>query len=288
MIFSSLVAWTAVFSGANALAIRQNTPIWLTLPATPALPSPITTKTTPINGVNLWMQKYNEKANTTPIVMDHGGLGYSAYFGSVISRLIAKGYYVIAVDRRGHGRSTFNSGDLFTYDQMAKDIYDQLAAAGVTKYNVVGWSDGGITTLAALINPTLAKPINKAFIFGASANPEQTNATFSDTAIFAEFVSRCRTEYAQLQPSANFTVFANKVGTMEATLPQISDAQLGTITGSKVMIVGAEHEEAVNRDVPAKLHAAIKGSKMQILPGVSHFAPLQNPDEFTAAVTSFF
>ncbi|KAH6989373.1 Alpha/Beta hydrolase protein [Ilyonectria sp. MPI-CAGE-AT-0026] len=288
MIFSSLVAWTALLSGANGLAIRQNTPVWLTLPPTPELPSPISTKTTPINGVNLWMQKYNEKANTTPIVMDHGGLGYSAYFGSVISRLIAKGYYVIAVDRRGHGRSTFNSGDLFTYDQMAKDIYDQLAAAGVTKYNVVGWSDGGITTLAALINPTLAKPINKAFIFGASANPEQTNATFSDTAIFGEFVTRCRTEYAQLQPSANFTVFANKVGTMEGTLPQISDAQLGTITGSKVMIVGAEHEEAVNRDVPAKLHAAIKGSKMQILPGVSHFAPLQNPDEFTTAVTNFF
>ncbi|KAH7022400.1 Alpha/Beta hydrolase protein [Ilyonectria destructans] len=288
MIFSSLVAWTALFSGANGLALRQNTPVWLTLPPTPELPSPISTKTTPINGVNLWMQKYNEKANTTPIVMDHGGLGYSAYFGSVISRLISKGYYVIAVDRRGHGRSTFNSGDVFTYDQMAKDIYDQLAAAGVTKYNVVGWSDGAITTLAALINPTLAKPINKAFIFGGSANPEQTNATFSDTAIFGEFVARCRTEYAQLQPGANFTVFGTKVGTMEATLPQMSDAQLGTINGSKVIIVGAEHEEAVNRDVPAKLHAAIKGSKMQILTGVSHFAPLQNPDQFATAVDNFF
>ncbi|KAH7171504.1 Alpha/Beta hydrolase protein [Dactylonectria macrodidyma] len=288
MIFSSLVAWAAVFGGTNALAIRQNTPVWLTLPPTPELPSPISTKTTLINGVQLWMQKYNEKANATPIVMDHGGLGYSAYFGAVISRLVSEGHYVIAVDRRGHGRSTFNANDVFTYDQMANDIHAQLAAAGIKEYNVVGWSDGAMTTLAALINSTTAKPIKKAFIFGGAATPEQSNATFSDTAIYAEFVTRCRTEYAQLQPNANFTLFGTKVGTMEATLPQFTDAQLGTIDGSRVIIVGAEHEEAINLDVPAKLHAAIKGSKIQILPGVSHFAPVQNPDQFTAAVEAFF
>ncbi|KAK7431370.1 hypothetical protein QQZ08_002141 [Neonectria magnoliae] len=288
MILTSLVAWTALVLGANGVAIRQSTPVWLTLPPTPDLPSPITTKTTLINGVHLWLQKYNQKANVTPIVMDHGGLGYSAYFGSVISRLIAKGHYVIAVDRRGHGRSTFNAQDVFTYDQMAGDIHVQLATAGVTAYNVVGWSDGAITTLAALINSTTAAPIKKAFIFGGAATAAQSNATFSGTAIFAEFVRRCRTEYASLQPGANFTTFANKVSLMEATLPQFTDAQLGKIDGNKVIIVGAEHEEAINLDVPAKLHTAIKGSKLQILPGVSHFAPLQDPDQFTKAVEDFF
>ncbi|RSL58564.1 hypothetical protein CEP53_006101 [Fusarium sp. AF-6] len=285
MLFKQLVAFAAV---ANGLAIRQDTPIWQTLPPTPNLPSPINTKTTLINGVQLWMQKYNEHVGGIPIVMDHGGLGYSAYFGSVISRLVANGHYVIAVDRRGHGRSTFNANDVFTYDQMADDIHDQLAAAGVSEYNVVGWSDGAMTTLAALINPTLAAPIHKAFVFGGAANPEQTNATFSDTAIFSEFVSRCGVEYAELQPNANFSLFANKVGTMEATLPQITDAQLGTIDGSRVIIVGAEHEEAINLDVPEKLHKAIKGSQLEILPGVSHFAPLQDPDQFTKAVEKFF
>ncbi|KAJ3545705.1 hypothetical protein NM208_g2390 [Fusarium decemcellulare] len=122
---------------------------------------------------------------------------------------------------------------------------------------------------------------------GGAANPDQTNATFSDTAIFSEFVTRCGTEYAELQPNANFTLFANKVGTMEATLPQISDQQLGTIDGSRVIIVGAEHEEAINLDVPEKLHSAIKGSQLQILTGVSHFAPLQDPDQFTDAVEKF-
>lgn len=288
MLVKNLISLTPIFGAVSGFAIRQDTPIWLTLPPTPALPSPITHKTTLINGVQLWMQKYNEAAGGVPIVMNHGGLGYSAYFGSVISGLVSKGHYVIAVDRRGHGRSGFNKDDVFTYDQMANDVHAQLAAAHVSKYNIVGWSDGAITTLAALIKSTTAAPIKKAFLFGGSANPQQTNATFSDTAIFSEFVSRCSTEYAELQPNANFTVFARKVATMEATLPQFTDEQLGAIDGSKVIIVGADHEEAVNRDVPEKLHLAIPGSQLQILQGVSHFAPLQDPDQFIEAIEKFF
>jgi pimeloyl-ACP methyl ester carboxylesterase len=234
------------------------------------------------------MQEYNTLVGGIPIVFDHGGLGYSAYFGSVISRLVDRKHYVIALDRRGHGRSTFNNDDVFTYDSFAEDVDAQLKAAGIHKYNVVGWSDGAVTTLSALANPSQAKHINKAFIFGANATPQDANATFSSTSIFSEFVTRCRTEYAQLQPDADFSAFGGKVATMGATLPQMTDKQLGTIDGSRVIIVGAEHEEAVNLGVPQRLHSVIEGSAIQILTGVSHFAPLQDPGQFTAAVEEFF
>ncbi|EFQ30216.1 uncharacterized protein GLRG_05360 [Colletotrichum graminicola M1.001] len=287
MHFNALLA-AALTGSVSGLALRQAIPVWETLPATPDLPSPISTARTPINGIEMWFQKYNEEAGGVPIVMDHGGLGYSAYFGSVITRLVNAGHYVIAVDRRGHGRSTYNADDVFTYDQMAADVTALLAGAGVTRYNVVGWSDGGIVTLATLLDPTAAGTINKAFLFGATANPEQTNTSFSQTAIFSEFVSRCAAEYAVLQPTANFTDFGTKVATMEATLPQFTDAQLGTIDGSKVMIADGDREEAVNLDVPGLLNKAIPGSSLTILTGVSHFAPLQDPDQFTKAVTDFF
>ncbi|WQF83735.1 Putative alpha/beta hydrolase-1 [Colletotrichum destructivum] len=288
MHFNALLAVAAVAGSVSGLAVRQNTPAYQVLPPTPELPKPISTVKTPINGIQMWFQKYNEKAGGVPIVMDHGGLGFSGYFGSVITRLIDAGHYVIAVDRRGHGRTTYNANDVFTYDQMAADIHALLEGAGVPQYNVVGWSDGGITTLAALINPVTAKPINKAFVFGASSRPEQTNATFSDTPIFTELVDRCRTEYASLQPGVDFTAFATKVATMEGTLPQFTAAQLAGIDGKRVMIAGAEHEEAVNRDVPGILNKAIPGSSVTILKGVSHFAPMQDPAQFTKAVIDFF
>lgn len=282
MLLKRLLSFGALAQG---FVSSQELPLWQTLPPTPALPSPINSSRAPIDGVQLWMQEYNKQVGGIPLVFDHGGLGYSAYFGSVISRLVDRKHYVIALDRRGHGRSTFNKDDVFTYDGFAEDTAAQLKAAGIHKYNVVGWSDGAVTTLSALSNSTQAKSINKAFLFGTTATVQEANATFSNTSIFSEFVSRCRTEYAQLQPDADFTAFATKVATMGATLPQMTDKQLRTIDGSRVIIVGADHEEAVNLGVPERLHSVIKGSSIRVLTGVSHFAPLQDPDQFTAAST---
>lgn len=284
--FLSLLAAAATVN--SMPAVRQTSAAWETLPATPELPTPVNTTLSSINGVQLWLQKYNEAAGGTPVLFDHGGLGYSAYFADVIKQMVAAGSYVVAVDRRGHGRSTFNSADEFTYDMFANDIFAQLNEQGITKYNVVGWSDGAATTLSMLMNTTIAPGIQKAFVFAGFQLASDTNATFTDTAIYKEFLSRSATEYATLQPNANFTEFATKVGTMEATLPQFTTAQLGAIDGSKVAIVGADHDEAVNLDVPEKLHAAISGSTLTMLTDVSHFAPVQDPDQFTKAVQAFF
>lgn len=139
-----------------------------------------------------------------------------------------------------------------------------------------------------LMNTTIAPGIKKAFVFAGFQLASDTNATFTDTAIYTKFVSTCASEYAKNQPKADFTKFATKVATMEAALPQFTTKQLGAIDGSKVAIVGADHDEAVNLDVPAKLKAAIPGSTLTMLTNVSHFAPVQDPDQFTKAIQKFF
>ncbi|GME47517.1 putative alpha beta hydrolase protein [Neofusicoccum parvum] len=270
---------------ASPLAARQSN-AWETLPATPDLPSPISTTKAAINSVDLWFQKYNEAAGGSPIVFIHGGLGYSAYFGDVITSL-SKSHYVIAVDRRGHGRSTYGANDVFTFEMFAKDTYDLLKAEGVNEALWVGWSDGAATTLAGLLDSTIAPSISKAFVFAGFQSYQDTNTTFTDTAIYNTFVTRCATEYAELQPSANFTEFATKVGTLEATLPTWSDADLAKIDGSKVTISGADHDEAVNLAVPEHLNSVITGSKLVMMTGVSHFAPVQDPAQFTKHIEDF-
>lgn len=288
MFSSSVLSLLAVAGLASAMpATRQTANAWETLPATPTLPDPINTKLSAINGVELWMQKYNEAAGGTPILLDHGGLGYSAYFADVLKQLVDAGRYVIAVDRRGHGRSTYLSGDVFTYDMFAKDIAAQLEEAKVTSCDVVGWSDGAATTVAMLLDSTIAPVVSRAFLFAGFMTAADTNATFTDTDIYTEFVTRSRAEYKDLQPNADFTDFATKVATMEGTLPNYTADQLGAIDGKKVAIAYADRDEAVNLDVPAKLHAAIPGSTLVELTGVSHFAPVQDPTQFTKAVTAF-
>lgn len=279
MFFQSLLA---LGLAATTLAAER----WETLPATPALPAPISNVRQLINGVELWYQKYNEAAGGTPVVLIHGGLGYSAYFGDVISQL-SQSRYVIAVDRRGHGRSSYLASNVFTFEQFAKDTNDLLKSIGVTNSVWVGWSDGAATTLAGLLDGGINGAISKAFVFAGFQSYKDTNATFAETSIYQEFVSRCASEYATLQPNANFTDFAGKVATLESTLPTWSDATLTGIDGSKVLIAGAEHDEAVNLDVAPHLSSVISGSKLKILSGVSHFAPVQDPTQFAQAVAEF-
>ncbi|PSK51803.1 hypothetical protein B9Z65_3070 [Elsinoe australis] len=261
--------------------------LWTELPPTPKLPEPISTTTFQTgDGVHLWYQKYNEQAGGDPVVLIHGGLGYSAYFGDVLKQLSAS-HYVIAVDRRGHGRSTYNANDTFTFEGFASETAALLASENIYRAAWVGWSDGGATTLAGLLDSKINPTISRAFVFAGFQKPEDTNSTYAETAIAQEFIARCREEYAVLQPRANFTDFGTKVVTLEATLPQWSDVDLAKIEGGKVTIAGAEFDEAVNLNVQPHLNKVISGSKLVILPGVSHFAPVQNPALFTGAVEDF-
>lgn len=266
--------------------------IWETLPPTPALPAPISNVKASINGVQLWYQEYNKPAspdsNSIPIVLIHGGLGYSAYFGAVISRL-SQSHHVIAVDRRGHGRSTYLPNDVFTFPQFARDTQNLLRSQlKISSSYWVGWSDGAATTLAGLLDPSISSDIAKAFVFAGFQSYKDTNATFTSTPIYQEFVSRCAKEYTTLQPQANFTDFATRVATLEGTMPNWSDADLARISdGSKVMIVGAEHDEAVNLAVHGHLAKVIAGSTLKVLTQVSHFAPVQDPGQFASAVEEF-
>jgi len=53
-------------------------------------------------------------------------------------------YRVIAIDTRGHGRSTLGTAAL-TYAQAAEDAHQILRHEGVEKYSLFGFSDGGTT-----------------------------------------------------------------------------------------------------------------------------------------------
>ena len=52
-------------------------------------------------------------------------------------------------------------------------------------------------------------------------------------------------------------------------------------------IVVGDHDEAILPAHSEKIAGLIPGAKLVILPDASHFAMLQAPDEYTAAVRAF-
>ena len=80
-----------------------------------------------------------------PVLVLHGGLGCLEAMQRQI-RVLAQGRLVIAMDSRGHGRST-NLEDPLSYVQMADDAVALLDRLAINRADVVGWSDGGIIGL---------------------------------------------------------------------------------------------------------------------------------------------
>ena len=54
-----------------------------------------------------------------------------------------------------------------------------------------------------------------------------------------------------------------------------------------VAIVQSEHDEFIKPEHAEYLARSIPGAELIILPGVSHFAPLQRPEQFNDTVRGF-
>jgi pimeloyl-ACP methyl ester carboxylesterase len=259
-------------------------PRWQTLPPTPTLPKPAVAGTVRINGARLWYAEWNTAATGTPVILLHGGYANSNYYGNLVRALADHGYRVIAMDSRGHGRST-RSPAPYSYHLMAEDVIGLLRALHVPRVSLVGWSDGGtIGYDLAIHHPDT---IARLFAFGANADLTGIRDGFDTAPAFAAYLKRVQTEYQQLSPTPrDWASFDAAIGKMWATEPAFTAEQLRSIRVPTVLADG-EHDEGIKPEHLRHLSETIPGARLVFLPGVSHFAMLQDPAAFNAAVLGF-
>ena len=73
---------------------------------------------------------------------------------------------------------------------------------------------------------------------------------------------------------------------MQTTEPNYSVADLADVQ-VPVAIVHGEHDEFIKLEHAEYLARSIPGAEFILLPGVSHFAPLQRPDKFNQVMLAF-
>ena len=94
-------------------------------------------------------------------------------------------------------------------------------------------------------------------------------------------------DYAQLSATPDqFDEFSEAVGLMQRTQPNYSADDLAQIS-VPVAIVQSEHDEFIKREHAEYLARSIPNAEFVYLPGVSHFAPLQRPEQFNSAMLAF-
>jgi pimeloyl-ACP methyl ester carboxylesterase len=254
---------------------------WMTLPPTPSLPQATQSGLAQVNGIKVWYAEFGP-TDGKPVILLHGGLGNSDYFGLQVPALAQK-YRVIVMDSRGHGRSARDSRP-YGYDLMAEDVIGLLDYLKIEKTALVGWSDGAILGLDIAIHHP--DRLTKLFAFAANSNTAGV-ADISTSKVFNAYIERTGGEYEKLSPTPkDFQGFLDQIGKMWATQPDFTDAQLAAIT-TPTWIVDGDRDEAIKRENTAYMAAHIPGAGLLLLPQVSHFAFLQDPEGFNAAVLHF-
>jgi pimeloyl-ACP methyl ester carboxylesterase len=265
----------ALFAAGAAAAEPQ----WLTLPPTPTLPKEVASGLAPVNGIKVW---YAVFGSGEPVVLLHGGLANSAYWGNQVP-VLAKHYRVIVMDSRGHGRSTRDERP-YGYDLMAADVLGLMDYLKIGKAAIVGWSDGAILGLdIAMQHP---ERVTKLFVFAANSDPSGV-ADIANSPVFTAYIARAEKEYGKISPTPKeYKSFVDQITKMWETQPNWTAADLQAIK-VPTWIVDADHDEAIKRENTLFMAAQIPGSGLLILPQVSHFAFLQDPHDFTAEVLHF-
>ena len=255
---------------------------WETFPPVPALPAFTAQGQVAHGGAKIW---YATIGTGAPVILLHGAFGNAENFGNQAPALTKSGYRVILIESRGHGRST-RDAQPFTYELMESDVIAVMDALKLDNASVVGWSDGAIVSLImAMKHP---KRVTHVFAFGANMDPTGVMPGLDSNPSFNMLMERAAKDYARLSPTPNdFPAFSEAMLTMLSTEPKYTAKDLAAIRGPKIAIVDGDHEEVIKPEHTTYLAKSIPGAKLIILKEVSHFAPLQKPDEFNAAMLAF-
>ncbi len=252
---------------------------WMRLPPTPTLPNAERSGLAPIGGIRIW---YAVFGHGEPVILLHGGLANANYWGLQVRALDPR-YEVIVMDSRGHGRSSRDAAP-FGYDLMASDVIGLMDYLHLRRAAIVGWSDGAIVGLDLAIHHP--ERLTRLFAFAANSDPSGVKDV-NQSPVFTAFIARASREYRELSPTpTQYQAFLAQIEKMWASQPHFSAAQLRGIA-TPTWIVDADHDEAIKRENTDYMAAAIPGAGELILPEVSHFAFIQDPAMFNAALLHF-
>jgi pimeloyl-ACP methyl ester carboxylesterase len=234
-----------------------------------------------VNGATLY---YKEHGDGAPLILIHGGLSTGSQWEPVVPELVADGFRVITPDSRGHGRST-NPAEELSYALIADDVAALIAALGLQRPLVGGWSDGGQVTLElGARHPGAAS----ALIVGAAypdfeagglreahrallgpddtgvPDPAQLDAQLGD---FAD-------EIKALHPGGaeQWRTLVRHTAPMWLDYEGLGPDELQAIE-TPVLVLAGDRDELIPLDLSVSLYRALPNPELAICPKLSHDGP---------------
>ena len=229
------------------------------------------------------------KMDGLPIILLHGGLGSRADF-EPLARYLVSDYRLIAIDSRGHGRSTLGDATM-TYRQLTDDIATILEQLGLNEAGIIGHSDGGIVALR-LAASHRARP---RFVVAVGAHwqlPDDnpTREIYRNVSIqewqdmFGEKIKRYENENSA--PDFMRLFEATKAMWLGKGHDAYPDDTVRTIA-TPLLVVNGDDDLIVSREHAFELAQRVEGARLLNLPFASHTVLEDDPTDILPALKGF-
>lgn len=217
---------------------------------------------------------YREEGSGEPFILLHGNGENGSYFEHQTEHFRDR-YRVIALDTRGHGRSPRGVAP-FTIEQFSLDLHDFMAANGISRAVILGFSDGAnIAMKFAMKHPEMVRAL---ILNGGNLDPTGVKRT---TQLPIEIGYRIAKRFAA--KSADAAKNAEMLGLMVHE-PNIAPQELRQITAPTLVICGTK--DMIKQKHTELIASSLPNATLKIIEG-THFIANRNPAEFNRAVDEF-
>lgn len=242
----------------------------------------------PVDGAELHVEQIGNPDGPA-IVMLHGGFGSCETFNAITPAL-APHYRLIGIDSRGQGASTMGDAPL-SYARLQQDVEAITRQMGLSRYSVIGFSDGGILALRLAANP--ANPIDRIISIGGHwqlAADDPTRATFAkiSTAFWKKYFPEEYAHYHEVSPAPDFDTLVERIRTL--WLDDTEDGYPGEQVRNihvPLLAIHGEDDPVVLRSNPLELVERVDGARLLWLPFTGHAIHEERPGWIIAPIEVF-
>ncbi len=264
-----------------------------------------------VDGLRL---NYVSAGSGPPVVLIHGNPGSYQDFTLAVVEKLARSYFVIAVDRPGHGYSEREDSVRTTVEVQARIIREALGKLSIDKPVLVGHSWGGSLVLAAAV--AYGNDLSGIVLLAPAAYPNLSVEWWSllphvpvignlvvdrlTPFLGRGFVRKSLAEAYHPQDVQNdyaeesadlwmkpdhIRACAYDERTLAASLKVLSP-HYGDIQLPVVIVTGDADRLLDPKEHAYPLHQAIKHSQLVVLPATGHQLPQTRPDAVITAIDS--
>jgi pimeloyl-ACP methyl ester carboxylesterase len=269
--------------------------------ASPASPAPTAAPSAspvgsrvPINGMQMY---YEVSGRGEPLIVLHGAYMNIPTMGAIIPQL-AQTHRVYALELQGHGRTTDIDRPI-TYPHLADDVAAFMAAVGLERADVFGYSMGAVVALQlAIRHPAKVNKLAAASVaYDVEGWQPEFKAIIPQLSVEMMLETPFAKEYEKLAPNPNgFPELARKLIALEkepmAWASDVKALKLPVlIITSDADVATLEHSVSMFRllggGAMGDMGKPLSTARLAVLPATSHTAIITQPDLLHAFIAPF-